>query len=315
MSTPPSIDADTIRALLLSARRARSAPRPAPANVQPFDFHAPHRFPPDALRRLREAAEVMARDLTATLSATLRGAFPIALVDIQEVYVHRLPSADAACYLPLRIADRLAGYLLLPLETAVGWVTKLLGGLADVEVPPGRTLSTLETDLLLDITKKIIEAISRASTDNGGPTITHTPKISLLPLELVEEGQIADVCRIAFQRKEGAKPLPFSLVIFSELLEPLGGMARPTERSLEEVQQDMLEHVQTVAMELNVRLATVPVSMRDLVALEPGDVILLPKPMDEPIDVIVCGKAIMTGRPVQYKGWYGLQICRVKEEA
>ncbi|MBN1943964.1 MAG: FliM/FliN family flagellar motor switch protein [Phycisphaerae bacterium] len=309
------IDAETIQALLQAAKQSPPSRVEKPGEVTPFDFQAPHRFAPEAAKRLREAAEVMARDLTATLSAALQGAFPIALDELKELYISHLPAVPDAYYVPLNINEHVAGFLLLPRDTAVGWVTKLLGGLADGDIEDGRILSTLETDLLLDVTKKVVEAVSRACRDNDGPTITHTEAVSRAPVELVEEGQIADVCYFTFQRKEGDKALPFFLVLLSELLEPMAGMVRPPERSLEDVQRDMLAHVESVPTDVNVRLGTVNVSMRDLASLEVGDVILLSRPMGEPIDVIVSGKTIMAGQPVQHKGWYGLQILRVKEDA
>jgi flagellar motor switch protein FliN/FliY len=190
----------------------------------------------------------------------------------------------------------------------------MLGGLADAEVAEGRTLSTLENDLLLDIVSKIVATLSRVSKENDGPEVTHTPTVSSLLIELVEEGQIADLCSITFRRNEGEKALPFSVVALSDILEPIAGVVRPPERSREEVHQDMLTHVKSVHMKVDVRLGTVHVSMRDLVSLESGDVILLQRPVDEPIDVIVSGKTVMSGQPVQHHGWYGLQIMQVKEE-
>jgi len=295
MSMNMQIDTETIQALLQTAQRTRSTRFEKPGDVMPFDFHVPHRFAPEQVQRLRDVAEVLARDLTATLSATLQGAFPITLGEFRELYVSRQPASDGACFVPLNF-------------------TKLLGGLADAEIEEGRTLSSLENDLLLDVTEKVVAAVSHVSKDNGGPDVTHTPTVSTDPIELVEEGQIADLCRITFQRNEGDKALPFSLVVLSELLEPIAGVVRPPERSTDEIRQDILAHVKSVPMKVNVRLGTVNVSMRDLVSLETGDVILLQRPIGEPIDVIVSGKTIMTGQPVQHHGWYGLQILRMKED-
>lgn len=308
------MDTDTIQALLFTAQHARPARFEKPGEVTPFDFHVPHRFTPEAAKRLRDVADIFARDLTAALSATLQGAFPITLGELSEMFVSRQPAPAGAYFVPLNFNGRLAGYLLLPRDTAIGWVTKLLGGLADADIEEGRTLSALETDLLLDVTEKVVAAMSRASKDNEGPDITHTPTVSTVPIELVEEGQIADLCCITFRRNEGEKALPFSLVVLSDILEPIAGVVRPPRRSADENRQDMLAHVKSVPMKLNVRLGTVNVSMRDLVSLETGDVILLQRPIDEPIDVMVSGKTVMSGQPVQHHGWYGLQILQMNED-
>ncbi|MBN1556151.1 MAG: FliM/FliN family flagellar motor switch protein [Phycisphaerae bacterium] len=314
MNTETSIDSDMIQALLHSAR-IRPTRVEKPGEITPFDFHVPHRFGPEQARRLRDVAEILARNLTATLSAALQGAFPLTLNEWKEWYVDRQPKPERAYYVPLNMSGRLAGHLLLPRDTAIGWVTTLLGGSAEGEVEEDRTLSSLEHDLLLDITKKVVATISRVSRDNAGPEITHTPSVSHDPPELVEEGQIADVCHFTYQRKEGEKALPFTLVFLSELLESIAGVVRPAERSTDEIYQDMLSHVESVPMDVNVRLGTVSVSMRDLVSVEAGDVILLPNSIEDPIDVMVSGKTIMSGQPVQHKGWYGLQIHQVQEEA
>lgn len=309
------IDADTIQTLMQTAQRSGSARFEKPGDVTPFDFLVPHRFAPEQMQRLRDVAEVLARDLTATLSAALQGPFPISLSEFREVYVGREPPAGDAYSIPLNLQDHLAGYLLLPRDTAVGWVTKLLGGLADADIEENRILSSLENDLLLDVTRKVVETVSRVFQDNAGPSVTHTPTVSVDPVELVEEGQIADLCYLSFHRNEGEKALPFSLVLLSERLEPIAGVVRPPKRSSEDIRQDMLAHVKSVPIEVKVRLGTVNLSMRDLVSLESGDVVLLQRPIEEPIDVIVSGKAVMSGQPVRHHGWYGLQILRVKEDA
>lgn len=313
--TDIQMDADTLQALLALAGQNRATRVRSSGDVTPFDFHVPHRFSPDHLRRLRDFAELTARDLTATLSATLHGAFPITLEAFEEHYVDRQTFPDRGYYIALTVGGRLGGALMLPRETAIGWVTTLLGGLADADVSEDRALSSLENDLLLDISKNVVGAISRTSQDNGGPAIEHTPAVAIDPIELAEEGQIADVCHVTFRRNEGEKSLPFTLVLLSPLLEPIAGLLRPTGRSAEVVQQDMLAHVESVPIPVMVRLGSVNVAMRDMVSLEAGDVIMLPAPISQPIDVIVSGKTIMTGQPVQYQGWNGLQILKVIEDA
>jgi flagellar motor switch protein FliM len=277
-------------------------------DIQEYDFLVPHRFTPGHLRRLREFGTQAARNLTASLSAALRGAFPISLASLAEQYVEHQSLPEKPYNLILTVDGETVGFLTLSIETAAGWVTQLLGGLADNDVEEGRTLSALEVDLLMDLSDRVVKAVSNASRDYDGPVFEHDSGVTTEPIDLAEEGRIAEVCHLNFQRTQGEKTLPFTFVLLSPVVEAIAGLVRPLERSAEEMREDMLAHVESVHMPVVVRLDDVNLTMREIASLEEGDVILLPNPIEQPIDVIACGKAIMTGRPVQYRGRYGLQI-------
>jgi flagellar motor switch protein FliM len=114
------IDSTTIQAILQAAHRVRPTRVEKPGEIKPFDFHVPHRFTSEHTKKLRDVSDVLARGLTATLSATLQGAFPIALGDIKEMYVSLQDTPAGAYYVPLNFNKQLAGYLLLPRDTAIG---------------------------------------------------------------------------------------------------------------------------------------------------------------------------------------------------
>ena len=69
----------------------------------------------------------------------------------------------------------------------------------------------------------------------------------------------------------------------------------------------MQEHINNVSMEVQVQLDEIEVSLKDIASLAVGDVLLLNKRIKEPVDVIISGKKIIKGLPVQYKGQYAVQ--------
>ncbi|MCD4823839.1 MAG: FliM/FliN family flagellar motor switch protein [Phycisphaerae bacterium] len=278
------------------------------AEADVYDFLMPHRFTPAQREQVDDFVELATRKLTAAMSAVLRGPFQVAVQSIREEYADRIEPAGKCYYMPLMINGNVKGYLEMPVGTAVALVTQLLGGIVGGEVDDDRKLSSLESNLLLDMAGKMVEAFGAAWQECGGAAMELQHAVSNTIIDVPGEEEITEFCRLGFQRADTDEGMAFSFVLLSRMLEPIGGYVRPAKLTAEEARWEVLGHLDRVPMLVKVRLDPAEVAMRDIATLEAGDVMLLKTQVNQPIEMIVSGKTIMKGLPVQYKGMYALQI-------
>jgi flagellar motor switch protein FliM len=65
----------------------------------------------------------------------------------------------------------------------------------------------------------------------------------------------------------------------------------------EEIRQGILHRVQNADVEVRGILGRTTITMREVLSLQPGDVIKLDQHLDEPISIIINGKKWISGRP------------------
>lgn len=302
------MDEDSLRAFLASAQKSISGRLSNPVDATDYDFLRPHRFTPDQVRRLDDFIELAARNITASLSAVLRGAFGVRLRDFTEEYADCLRIEGTYYSIPIQSGGQVRGYLVLPVATGIAWVTKLLGGMVDGEIDEKHKLSTLESDLILDVSLKVMEAFSVASTELGGPAFERDASVGQVPLDLKEENEIIEYCRLTFELSGAERELDFTFLLLSDVLEGIAGLVRPEKQTEQAIREEMLGHVESVRMNVTARLDFAEVAMRYIAGLEVGDVVLLHRKVGEPLEVIMSDKKVMVGLPVQCKGMYGIKI-------
>jgi len=277
-------------------------------DVRDYDFLQPHRFTPEHLERLDEFGQLAARMMTASLKKLLGPATEIKFLALAEEYAQRQDAASPCFRIPITVAERVVAWLELPSPTALAWITQLLGGIVDDSINQPRSLSSLESDLLVDISTKVLAAIDGASQESAGPAMELRPSLEALPGEGEIDGEVVEFCRLTFQPVNPEAELSFALVVFSDVVEPIAGLARPEPLAPAETQADMREHIERVTVSVKARLDEVDLMLQDIALLSQGDVLMLGLRVGEPIDVIISGKKIMKGLPVQNTGRYGVQI-------
>ena len=292
---------------VMSAAKRHKTPPPAPAdNAKDFDFSVPCCFGPGQLQQLADAAVQMASAVSAALTKELRGPVQLAAGPISQHYLGTLREAtweEPVFCVPLTLKGPLAGMLVLSGRQARAWVGTLLGGGASAP-PADRPLSSLEASLVFDVVRVLTETIGACRS-------------RALAMEFTE--QLFDNCRaIAGQDSEewvrfswsleGSAGQPAIVMLLpAEAVGPLAGWStqRPTS---EQSRQAMLSHVQRAAVGLQVMLGQARLTMGELAQLESGDVLLLDRRADEPIDVLVGGKRLWLGRPAASRGQYAVQV-------
>lgn len=278
-------------------------------DVREYDFSCPHRFMPKHHQRLRDFADQVARNGSLAMGLLLRTHYKLASSTVCEEYAVRHDEAERRYYMPIRVRDHLVGYYSVPSQTAIIWITSMLGGICKGEVDDSRGLSTLENDLMLDIGQRLMESFSAASKEFGGETFELHREVMVVPPEFEDEGEkILQYTRFQFERVEAEYTLPYSLIVLSNTVESIAGLIPPPILSPLDARERLLASVNEVEIPMQIRMDLPEISAGELANLEAGDVIMLGKRINEPIDVLYDKTILMTGIPVQFQGRYGVCV-------
>lgn len=313
MSSPADAHLALLRALTGQAG-ADDRPIHADVEAQDYDWQAPVHFRGEQIAQLSRWSAGLARRLGQWLGERLRQEIALTADPAGQHFAHQIDEQSdkpAEFVLPLAAEGTACGRIGLARSPAAGWVARLLGGAGSGG--DERELSDLETDLLTNTAAGLVELISAAAAERGGPKLALDGEISDEPADL-PGGRDAEYCQFLFRSEEGEDPL-VRLAILCETLDPLVGAAggQPVEKTPpEQARAFMKEHFERTSLTATALVASTEVTMRDVLEIQPGDVLLLPKLCDEAIDVCVDGRAVSRGFPVVSDGRLAVQIDHVR---
>jgi len=308
-----SPEADDSLRLLRTLLQAAGPDGPIHTDVEvaEYNWNAPCHFSTHQLARLQEVGASLAASAAEALGGHLGQDVPFRAAAPNQQFRERLAErfGEASVYhLALSAGDTPCGLLMLNAATAVGWVARLLGGAAE----PGaeRDLSELESDLLADTVAILLRVASETLQQAGGRAIDQVDDLRRgAPAFPGDAG--AEYCLFAFAIEEDADPV-VRLALLCEALDAVAG-GEPSEAAgpspaAEAGRQAMIEHFARVPLRAAAVAAEAELTVRQVMGLEPGDVILLPKHADDPIELYVDGKAVLSGRAVVASGRYGVEV-------
>ncbi len=302
-------DLSIVQRLIAAARNApRDAGEQEPA--EDYDWSVPCRYTVGETETIQTCASATASEISKTLGSYLGREIATQPLPIAMFYARKLPEIDHET--PLRLTHLLCGgnvcgYVAIPAALAIGWVSQLLGA---VKVTGGgeRELSSLEEDLLMDIMGELVRALSSASKASGGSSFSRGDELMTGP-ETLPESHPGEYCRFSLQLSGDDSDAVISFAILCDVLDPLvGGPDAAREETPEIRHKKILPHLGHVCVQAEAHLGTAFVTMRDLVALEPGDVLVLDRRAGEPVNLLVDGKEAFLGIPATSQDKYALQI-------
>jgi len=126
---------------------------------------------------------------------------------------------------------------------------------------------------------------------------------------------IEELCKIVFVvdqaasagDKRGAEA--YILIRCSELAPAVGRAAEANvEVSSQDTSKAILEHLQHTPVSITAQLASAALTLEEVMSLRPHDVLLLDKAIDEPVELIVEGRALFHGQPAKSAGQHAVVI-------
>jgi flagellar motor switch protein FliM len=187
------------------------------------------------------------------------------------------------------------------------WTIPLLGNAETTEETP-ENLTPLEEALLLDIASALVKALSDLHDSFDFNTVKDLEK-GLLPLYLDSTDEL---CRIAFnaQQADSKNSSDAYILLPCKMLEPVVGKTANTEDkySPEKVSRAILEDFQKTNITVTGQLDSIMLTFEEIVSLQPDDILLLDKKIDEPLDVVVDGVTVLRGSLAKSTGKYATVI-------
>lgn len=288
---------DEIDALLSSAGEARAeveAPEPPAAEtVIRYNFRRPDRVSKEQIHSLHFLHDRFARNVATSLSAYLRAITDLAVVSVEQFsYSEFLMSlTDPTAFYALAIPpfDELGALEINP-PLAFTMVDRMLGGSGRISSIPDRALSEIEQNVVDSVVKLLLEALAE----------TWRPIVNLAfgirgretrpqMLQVAAPNEI--VIMIVFDVKIGEARGMMNLCIPASIVESTGAhfvqaWHRQRREPTEVERRWLSENLSRVPLGLSALLET-RLSARDLLALEPGNIVSLNIPVEKPIDVHV----------------------------
>ena len=277
-----------------------------------YNIKRPHRFTREYLSKLDFFSDQAAKMFTAELVISLGRAFRVELAGFVQDFAELRKETPNSYRVPISLEGKVIGYLLMPPDTGVTWVTSFMGGGISEDLDVNRALSELEKCLLHDITLKVISAFSKTFEEFGGAHLKVNGDLTDEDIETVSDEAVAEFCVIGFKMPKMAVGGNFELVILSNVIETILGIPTTQKRTVAENRDIMLRKVKSATMPLRVVLDQVEVPFRTLATMESGDVLVLSKKVNELIVGQIAGMDMLTGFPVNGDGGYGFQVNSLK---
>jgi flagellar motor switch protein FliM len=308
---------DEIDALFSSAQQSRKALGQGPARkVVKCDLGKSNALVADQVRIVTSLHESLARRLGNSLGAYLRVAFDMHLVSVEQIaygdYLGRLPDLTYLASLHIMPIDARAA-IQADLSLVFPIVDLVLGGSGADSIDP-RDLTEIEEQIFETVVGLIAHDLR----------ITWSPVIEL-DFQLEQRQQLTQaqslmlstekiLClsfEICLSQARGTVSFAFPAVVANALLRKLSVQwsfsgRTPSRESRRRVRDRLLES----RFDVQLSLPASALHVRDLLSLEPGRILTLPKRAQEPVHLNVAGKPLFLAYPVRHGTQKGARIER-----
>lgn len=279
--------------------------------IAEYNFKRPNLITKDQLRNFQTIHEAFAREMVSSLALFLRSQVEFNLVSTeQQQYTEFVNSLADVSHCVVFSADPLPGLAVIEVNLSLvfGVVDMLLGGHGDVETEI-RVPTEIEIAILNPFIDRIVEKLEVAwktlmDVNLKKERIESDPEyVQAAPMD-------APVVVMAFDTKIGLAngiinlcyPLPMIQEVNEYLSEASGKLDNYYgKRASDESRRQILELLLKVPLPLTVKLGEAKIKGRDLINLQPGDVVMLNTGVTDPLEVSISERPLFYARPGRVK--------------
>ncbi|MHC4395238.1 MAG: FliM/FliN family flagellar motor switch protein [Planctomycetota bacterium] len=284
-----------------------------------YDWNQPHYFNSDKLEKLDEFTKETAATIAEKLTELYNSDFNVTVSSTTQHFAQELlEQTRDSKQNDYNLAfgtdqDHLCGYLSIPRQVAIDLVTQLLGD-SESEKDSDKALSELEESLLLDIASATVEAFS-----NSNSSYDFLPAKSIIKGQLPFEMQgIKELCKVTFgvAKTNSENSFEVKLLIFCDKLEAAIEKTAQADSqfSSQDISKAILEHLHKTPLSATAQFASTYLTFEQIISLQPDDILLLSKKIDELIELIIQGQTVLRGRPAKSAGNYAVAITEINRE-
>ncbi|KKC29631.1 flagellar motor switch protein FliM [Caldanaerobacter subterraneus] len=286
--------------------------------IRSYDFRRPNKFSKEQLRTLQMIFENFSRSLTSFLSGYLRTIVNVAVVSVDQLtYYEFSNSLNNPVFIAIIDASPLEGLFLLELNnnTTYAILDRLLGGMGKGEFLD-RDYTEIEVNLLTKIVKQILPLLEEPWSN----IIDLTPSLMRVETnsqfaQIISPNETVALCTLSIKINETEGMMNFCMPHLT--LEPIVPKLTTkfwfsSMKKEEKVNPELIkEKIDKTYIPLTVQLGSTTVTVGDLLKFEVGDVIMLDKRYNEPVEVIIDKKVKFKGIPGIKSKRYSVKITEV----
>lgn len=309
------INPQEMDALLKAVEGGAAAPDAAAVPVRLYDFKRPERVSKEQIRALANLHEVFARSFGASLSGMMRTVCEMRLGTLSQMtyqeYVSALP--NPTCF-TLFSCEPLSGNMMIEFNPSVMFpiIDRLLGGGKAGPAVPNRPLTNIEWALAGAIAKRALEDLSAMWTAVRKLDLrVVSSESNPLLIQAVPPNELVVVA--AFDVRIGDSDGHINLCIPYVTIEPLVGDIEshswyPTSAPPSSRAPAIPGSLAQATLGVTAVLAETSITLRELLALEPGDLIETRQPAAGAVVLMLEGKRKFAGRPAAWRNHYAVEI-------
>lgn len=290
--------------------------------IKVYDFRHPTKLSKNLLRTLQMIYENYSSLVTSNLSARLRSVVNVKVVAIDQIiyeeFVHSLPQPTI---LGVGTLEPLSGNFILEMEPEIGFtiIDLLFGGLGE-DYNPDRAFSAIEEVVLRKVFNwfldpmpeawaNVIEFAPKLIAMESNPLITQ----AIPPNDIV----ILITMKAKVGKTEGLLNFCLPFVMLEPIVDKLNAQywfTRTTREQSETNFKRIKNRIGKTYLPVKAELGRARLTVRDLLNLQPDDVIQLDTRIDEDIILCIGDHRKYKGRPGQRNKRYAVKITGVYEE-
>ncbi len=292
---------------------------PETTEIKVYDFKRPERVSKDQMRALQTLHEAFARNFGASLSGFLR-----TIVEVKVATCEQMTYSEFTSGLPnptsfnLVSAEGLEGQMCFELSPLIIYpiIDRLLGGSSQELFIPQRPMTLIETRLINNVTTRALSTLSEAWANIRQLKFSVSASESNPQLvQIVPPNEVVVV--IGFELRLGNRAGTMNLCIPYNVIEPFmdrlssqSWFAAAKNQRSKQVEQQISKNLSRAPMVATGLLAETTITIKELLHLAPGDIILTEKPAKHPILLCVENEKKYLAHLGQLRGNRALRILR-----
>jgi flagellar motor switch protein FliM len=287
--------------------------------VHTYDFKRPERVSKDQMRAFEGLHERFARNLGAALSGYLRTIIEVKIRSTEQLtyaeFTYSLPTPTSFSLLS---CSPLEGQVCLEISPLIIYpiIDRMLGGSNAELYIPQRPLTQIEQRLANRIIERALSALEDAWSNISNVKFVVVQSESNPQLvQIVAPNEVVIV--IGFEIKMGNRAGSMSLCIPFNVVEPVMHRLASEDwfnyrkqNAKENQRPRLLANMAEAKLKMHAYLGQTSIKVRDLLALEPGDVLKIEKEATEDLILQIEGKSKFAGRIGQFRGNKSFKITR-----
>ncbi len=285
--------------------------------VRGYDFKRPERVSKDQMRALQTLHESFARNFGASLSGFLRTIVEVKVATCEQMtyseFISGLPNPTS---FNLVEADALDGQICLELSPLIIYpiIDRLLGGTTQDLFIPQRPMTVIEARLIGNVTTRGLSALAEAwSTVKELKFKVAATESNPQLVQIVPPNEVVVV--VGFEMKMSNRAGTMNLCIPYAVIEPVmdelsaqSWFSASKNQKSPQTEAHITGSLSRAALTVTGLLAKTTITMRDLMEMSVGDLIVTDKPANQPVEVYVEGQVKQLAQIGQFRGSRALRI-------